>query len=116
MGVGLNSKLQPMNTSYRSIPLQSGQSLAFDRRRAGRLFLAEGEVLMQPPAEWLAGTLVLAPARRISAPAELVGDLASLTALGAARLQVEEPAPPLQRLKAAWAGLRFPRRHGLNGC
>lgn len=98
-----------MNTAYRSIPLQSGQSVAFDRHRPARLFLAEGEVLLQAPAEWLGGTLVLAPARRVAAPAELAGELVSLTALGAAKLQVEEAPRPLERLKAAWAGLRFAR-------
>lgn len=92
-----------MNPICRSIPLQSGQALAVDRHRGAQLFVAEGEVLLQAPARWLGGTVVLAPPRRVAAPAALAcAEIASLTALGAATVVIEEAAGPVERLRQAW--------------
>lgn len=104
-----------MNPTCRSIPLQSGQALAVDRHRGAQLFVAEGEVLLQAPARWLGGTVVLAPPRRVAAPAALAcAEIASLTALGAAKVVIEETTGPVERLRRAWhevlrsAGFRGP--------
>lgn len=96
-----------MNTTYRSIALQSGQALALDRHRSARLVVAEGEVLLHAPAQWISDTLVQVPPRRIAAPAALACEgIHSLTAIGATRLHVEEPASPLGWLQSAWQELR----------
>lgn len=99
-----------MNTSYRSIPLQSGQALAVDRHGCAQLLVAEGEVLVQAPADWLGGTVVLAPPRRVVAPAALnCAEIHSITAMGAAKILVEEAASPIERLKRAWKEIRSAR-------
>lgn len=104
----MNSKLHPMNNTYRSIRLQSGQSLAVDRRRPARLFVTEGEVLLETPAAWLGGKVVLAPAWRVAAPAELNGaEITAIHATGAAKVLVEEVPGALAKLKSAWDEIRF---------
>jgi hypothetical protein len=97
-----------MNTTHaRSIPLQSGQALAVDRRWA-RLVLIEGEVLLQAPADWVGGTVVLAPPRRVVAPAALdCAEMSSIAAIGPAKLLIEEAESPLEKLRAAWNEIRF---------
>lgn len=92
-----------MKTTYRTMALESGQALAIDRHRSANLFLAEGEVLLQGPAEWLAGTVVMAAPRRVAAPAALASaGIASITAVGAAKIVVEEAASLLDPVNAAW--------------
>lgn len=104
----MNSKLPLMNTIHRSIPLQSGQALAVDRHRSARLVLTEGEVLLQAPAQWLGDTVVLMPPHRVVAPAALPSsDIHAITAIGAAKIHVEDAPGPLERLKSAWSELRF---------
>ena len=104
----MNSKLPPMNTNHRSIPLQSGQALAVDRHGSAKLFVTEGEVLLRSPAQWLAGTFVLAPPRRVAAPAALdCGEIDSITAVGAVKIQIEEAEAQLEKLRSAWHALRF---------
>ena len=111
----MNSKLPSMNPTYRAIPLQSGQALAVDRHRSARLFLTDGQVLLHAPAAWLGDTVLLAPPRRVTAPAELTGrEIDSISAIGAARILIEQAAGPLDKLRSAWnavrlAWLRFPR-------
>lgn len=96
-----------MNTQTQLHQLQAGEALAFPRASRGRVILAEGEVLFQAPALWLAGTVIVPPVRRLSAPASLpLSEAGSLRATRAARLVVEQ-APGLGAvLKAAFAGLR----------
>lgn len=97
-----------MKTTYHSIRLQPGQAFALDRRGSVNLFVIEGEVLLQASAEWIGETVVLAPPRRVAAPAALTwGRRHSLTAIGAVKIRVEEPAGPLETLKTAWNALRF---------
>ena len=97
----MNSKLTPMKTTYRTMTLQSGQALAIDRHRSASLFLAEGEVLVQAPAAWFGETFVLAAPRRVVAPAVLTcAEIASITALGAAKIHVEEAVSLIESLKA----------------
>ena len=97
-----------MKTNHRSIPLQSGQAMAVDRHGSAKLFVTEGEVLLQAPAQWLGNTVVVAPPRRVAAPAALdCGEIASITAVGAAKIQVEETPGPLETLKSAWNAVRF---------
>jgi hypothetical protein len=97
-----------MKTNYRSLQLGSGQSLAVDRHGCATLFLTEGEVLLQAPPEWLAGTVFQSPPRRVAAPAALpAAEIHSITAIVAAKFQLEEAASPLQKLGAAWQRLRM---------
>lgn len=104
----MNSKLTPMNPTYRSIPLQSGQALAVDRHRFARLFITEGEVLLHAPAAWLADTVVLAPPRRVAAPAALTcREIDSITAIGTARIHIEQAASPMEKLKSGWRAVRL---------
>jgi hypothetical protein len=99
----LNFKLAPMKTTYRTMALQSGQALAIDRHRPASLFVAEGEVLVQAPAAWLGGTVILAPPRRVAGPAALAcAEIASITALGAAKIHLEEAVSLLEPLKSAF--------------
>lgn len=101
-----------MKTSYRTMTLQSGQALAIDRHRPASLFVAEGEVLVQAPAAWLGETFVLAPPRRVAAPAALAcAEIASITAVGAVKISVEETASLLEPLRAAWNQARLPWLH-----
>ena len=73
-----------------------------------KLFVTEGEVLLRSPAQWLAGTFVLAPPRRVAAPAALdCGEIDSITAVGAVKIQIEEAEAPLEKLRSAWHALRF---------
>ena len=92
-----------MKTTYRTMTLQSGQALAIDRHRPASVFVAEGEVLVQAPANWLGGTVVLPAPRRAVAPAALTGsEIASITAIGSAKIHLEEEASLLEPLKSAW--------------
>lgn len=84
-----------MNTQAQVQRLQAGESLPQTRFGAGPAILAEGELLVQAPAEWLAGTVVIPPPVRIVAPAVL-DDLppsASVMAVGAAKVVLPQPAP-----------------------
>ncbi|NML44601.1 hypothetical protein HHL11_12615 [Ramlibacter sp. G-1-2-2] len=84
-----------MNTQAQVQRLQAGESLPQSRFGAGPAILAEGELLVQAPAEWLAGTVVIPSPVRIVAPAVL-GDLppnASVMAVGTAKVVVPQPAP-----------------------
>ena len=95
-----------MKTTYRTMKLQSGQALAIDRHRPGSLLVAEGEVLVQAPANWLGGTVVLPTARRAVAPAALAcSEIASITAIGSAKIHLEEAASLLEPLRSAWIAL-----------
>src|SRR3954471_18436119 len=99
-----------MKTSHRSISLQSGQALAVDRHGAATLFLAEGEVLLQGPAEWLGGSVVFPPARRIAAPAVLPGGSHSIFAVGAVKIHAAVPAGSFDQLMSAWDAIRSAAR------
>ena len=95
-----------MKTTYRTMALQSGQTLAIDRHGPASLFLAEGEVLVQAPAQWFAGTVVLTAPRRVVAPAALAcAQIASITALDAVKVHVEEAVSPLTTVRCAWNAL-----------
>lgn len=96
-----------MNTQTQLHELQAGEALAFSGSTKGRVILVEGEVLFQAPALYLAGTVIVPPARRLSAPASLpLTQAGSLRATRAARIVFEE-APGLgATIRAALAGLR----------
>ena len=99
----MNSKLAHMKTSYRTMTLQSGQALAIDRHHPASLFVAEGEVLVQAPAAWLGETFLLPAPRRVAAPAALAcAEIASITAVGAVKIQVEEATSLLEPIKSAF--------------
>ena len=105
----MNHKLPPMNTNHRSIPLQSGQALSVGRHGSATLFLVEGEVLLQAPAEWLGDMVFQAPSRRVAAPAVFTGsEIHTLTALGTATIQIEEAPGLLEKFKSAWQGRQSP--------
>lgn len=91
----------------RQVTLQSGEALPVDLPRGARIVLVEGALLVQRPAEWLAGTFVLQPARRVAAPAPLArAELHAAVACGGARLVVQAPRPLAQRLGAVLQRLR----------
>lgn len=96
-----------MNTQTQLHELQAGEALAFSRASKGRVILAEGEVLVQAPALWLAGTVIVPPVRRLSAPASLpLSEAGSLRATRAARVLIERAPGPVATLLSALAGLR----------
>jgi hypothetical protein len=96
-----------MQATTRSIALQPGEALAPDRHASTRLFVTEGEVLVQAPAQWLAEALVVSAPRRIVAPAAIAcKDIAALAAIGAVKLHIEEPVGLLERWGAAWKAWR----------
>lgn len=83
-----------MNTQARTHRLQAGQALTLSGRRAGSAVLAEGELWVQAPADWMAGTLVLPRPLRLVAPAVLpVAPAWSCVAVRASTVLVAEPAP-----------------------
>lgn len=95
-----------MQAGYRPIALQPGEALALDRRAATRLVVAEGEVLVHAPAQWLGETVVFTPPRRVAAPAVFsCKGLDALTAVGSATIRLEATAGAFQWLRSAW-------RHG----
>lgn len=80
-----------MNTQSHVHRLQAGEALSLPANGTGRVILAEGEVLVQSPARWLAGTVVFSPAVRLSAPMVLNAEQAgSVVAASEASLVVEE--------------------------
>lgn len=96
-----------MNTQTQLHELQAGETLVLSGSSKGRVILVEGEVLFQAPALYLAGTVILPPARRVSAPSSLtLGEAGSLRATRAARILFEEEAGLVATIKAALAGLR----------
>ncbi|HEX7892209.1 MAG TPA: hypothetical protein VF522_22860 [Ramlibacter sp.] len=83
-----------MNTQARVHRLQTGQALPVSRRSAGPVVLSEGELLVQEPASWLGGTVVVPPAVRFVAPAVLPAVLSgSAVAVRESTVVVQEPAP-----------------------
>ena len=103
-----------MNTQQQVHRLEAGQALPIPRRGGGPAVLTEGELVMQEPARWLAGTVVLPAAVRVVAPALLpsCGPGGSFVAVGPSSVVVHEPAP-LLRAAAAWIRgvLRRPGAH-----
>lgn len=96
-----------MNKQTRLHELQAGEALSLSRNASGRIVLVEGEVLLQPPALYLAGTVVVPPVRRLSAPGSwMVSEAGSLHATRGARVLVEETPGWGETLKAALAGLQ----------
>ena len=103
-----------MKTQQRLHRLAAGQALALPRGTARPLVLAEGELLMQGPALWLAGSVVLPAPVRLVAPAALpVGGSESFVAVRPSSVVVDEPVPllSLERLRALAMRIRgLPRR------
>src|SRR5687768_9775385 len=99
-----------MKPIQRCIALQSGQALALASQGSAQLFVIEGEVLLQPAAQWLGETVVVAPARRVAAPAEVACDgMLSLTALGTAKVRFGEAVSLGDKLRSAWNALGLPQ-------
>jgi hypothetical protein len=97
-----------MNTQARVHRLQAGQALPLPGRTVATAVLAEGELWVQEPARWLAGSVVLSPPVRLTAPAVLPrGASVSFVAIGPARVIAQEVVPLLsrERLRAVvtWA-------------
>ena len=98
-----------MNTQTQVHRLEAGQALALSRQGAGPVVLAEGEVLVQAPARWRAGTVVLsAPVRHVAPAALRLEPSSSVIALRPSSMVVREAAPLLSfaTLRAAAAWLR----------
>jgi hypothetical protein len=60
-----------MNTQTRVQRLEAGQVLQLASRASPPAVLAEGELLLQPAAQWLAGMVVVPPPLRFVAPSVL---------------------------------------------
>ena len=110
----MNPRLAPMKTQTQVHRLEGGQALALHRGHAGRVVLVRGELLVQQPARWLGGVVLIDPPQRIVAPA-LLADPDSLTivALRASSVVEESAAPWFTRealqAAAAWLRARLPR-------
>lgn len=95
-----------MNTQNDVHELQAGEALPLSGLADGRLFLVEGEVLVQGQAGWLAGTVVLPPVVRLTAPASIpLSEFGSLRATGRARLVIEQAPSLWETFRAALAKL-----------
>lgn len=93
-----------MNTQQRVRRLETGQVLPAPARGEGPAVLTEGELLLQQPARWLGGTLVMTPPARLVAPA-LVPDMepGSIVAVRASTVIVQQREPAFTgRAAAAW--------------
>lgn len=95
-----------MDTQARTTSLQAGQ--AWDPRRGGGLaVLTRGEVLVQAPARWIGGRVVLEAPRRLVAPAVLPRDAGAVVALGVACVSMQPAGSALaERLATVAARLR----------
>lgn len=85
-----------MNTQARTHRLSAGQVLQLPGRGADAAVLVQGEVLVQPPTQWLAGMVVVPPTERLVGPAMLPADgPASIMAVrDAVVLTQEKPSLP----------------------
>jgi hypothetical protein len=98
-----------MNTQTHVHRLEAGQALALARRIAGPAVLIQGELVVQEPARWLAGIVVLPAPVRLAAPAVLPCEPStSFVAVSASCVVAQEPAPLLSigRLRAAAKWIR----------
>ena len=90
-------------TTYRT--LQAGQSLALSDRRPLSLVLVEGEVLVQAPAQWLGGAILLLPPTRVAGPQTLNFEAGtSFTATTRAKFAIEQKQGRGARLAGALFG------------
>src|SRR5262245_38613292 len=102
-----------MSTQPQVHRLEAGQALPHPRRSGGPAVLTEGELLVQQPARWLAGTLVLPASVRLVAPAPLPADPScSFVAARACTVVVPAPVPrfTLQRVMRFLADARLSLR------
>ena len=91
-----------MNTQNHVHALQAGQALALSELPEGRLVLVEGEVLVQGPASWIAGTVVVPAAMRLTAPAAVPwSEVGSLRATSRAKLAIEQAPSLFETFRAA---------------
>ena len=100
-----------MNTQDHVQSLEAGQALLL-REGTRAAVLTHGAVLVQAPARWLAGQVILPAPVRYVAPAMLPLDASNaVIALEActAIVQVQETPSALQLLQAASRWLRKPR-------
>ena len=99
-----------MNTQPRTLRLSAGQSLLLSSRIAGPPVLVQGEVLVQGPAQWLGGVVVVPTAVRVSGPALLPGDgAASVVAVRDAVVLVQERPAVVALFSSFLARLRLRR-------
>jgi len=95
-----------MNTQTRIHRLEAGQALQLEPGDRSVAVLSEGELLLQPPAQWLAGTVVLPAPTRLHAPALVPADPScSIVALRASSVVVRQPAAAAAGALAWLAGL-----------
>ena len=103
-----------MKTQTQVHRLEGGQALALHRGRAGRVVLVRGELVVQQPARWLGGVVLIDQPQHIVAPALLADpQLLTIVAVRASSVVVQAPAPWLTRealqAAAAWLRARMPR-------
>lgn len=83
-----------MNTQTHVHHLEAGQALALSSPGGGPAVLREGELLLQQPARWLGGTVVLPAPVRLVAPALLpAGQGGSFVAVRPSSVVVQAAAP-----------------------
>jgi len=91
-------------TSYET--LQAGEALDLPRRPRS-LVLVEGEVLVQVPARWLGGALLVLPPTTVTAPQVLDFETgASFVATTRAKFAIEQVQGTGGRLASAFFGLQ----------
>lgn len=100
-----------MNTQTHVHRLEAGQALPAVPRSAGPVVLSEGELLLQEPARWLAGTVVLPRPVRLVAPAVVpAAPEGCIIAVRASVIVAREPAPSFSMHRLLAAANRLLRR------
>jgi hypothetical protein len=86
-----------MKTQAQLHRIEAGQALSLSQGSAGPAVLVDGELLVQEPARWLAGLVVLPPSVRFVGPAALPSGQLSVLAVRPSSVLVHEPTPLLSR-------------------
>jgi hypothetical protein len=86
-----------MKTQAQLHRLETGQALSLPWNNAGPAVLTDGELLVQEPARWLAGSVVLPPPVRFVGPAVLPAGRFDFVAVRPSSVLVHETAPLLSR-------------------
>lgn len=79
--------------------LEAGEAFEMPWRGASSVVLTEGELLVQPPTQWLADIVFAPPSERLEAPAIVPAGTRSLIALRPSSIEVSQESP--QILQAA---------------
>lgn len=75
--------------------LEAGEAFDMPWRGASSVVLTEGELLVQPPMQWLADTVFVPPSERLEAPAIIPVNACSLIALRPSFIEVTQKSPQI---------------------